>query len=300
MNLQDFTNSRLGILTALLIARLPEPLGRRVADRLAEMVARRRDSALVQAIRLNQWVVGGMRASAEALDAAARRVLGHAGRVLYDFYHLFPFPRALLRRLHLPPETRALLDRSRRWEGGGVVVGPHLSNFDLALLAAGHTGIDVQVLSYADPTGGYRWQNRIRERAGLQITPISPQALIRALERLRRGGYVLTGVDRPVPGKLETLTFFGEPAPLPVGHIRLAMDAGVPVYVIACQMDAQGRYTLHTSEPIPMERSGNRKTAIRHNAEAVLRVLEGYIRQTPEQWLMYYPVWPHLAAGVPR
>ncbi len=300
MNLQDFTNSRLGILTALLIARLPEPLGRRMADWLAAQVARRRESALVRAIRLNQWVVGGLSASAEALDQAAQRVMQHAGRALYDFYHLFPFPKVLTRRLRLTPNARTLIERSQRWDGGGVVVGPHLSNFDLAMQAAGYHGIDVQVLSYADPTGGYRWQNRIRERAGLHMTPITPRALLQAVERLRKGGFVLTGVDRPVPGKLETLTFFGHPAPLPVGHVRLAMDAGAPVYVIACQMLEDGSYVLHASKPIPMQDYGNRKESIRRNAETVLEVLESYIRRAPEQWLMYYPVWPHLAAEVPQ
>ena len=35
------------------------------------------------------------------------------------------------------------------------------------------------------------------------------------------------------------------------------------------------------------------------NAEAVLEVLEGVILRAPDQWAMFYPVWPDVMDKVP-
>ena len=35
------------------------------------------------------------------------------------------------------------------------------------------------------------------------------------------------------------------------------------------------------------------------NAEAVLKVAEGYLKKAPEQWAMFYPVWPQVLNETP-
>jgi predicted LPLAT superfamily acyltransferase len=35
------------------------------------------------------------------------------------------------------------------------------------------------------------------------------------------------------------------------------------------------------------------------NTEMVLKVAEGYIRQAPYQWAMFYPVWPEALNEMP-
>jgi lauroyl/myristoyl acyltransferase len=41
-----------------------------------------------------------------------------------------------------------------------------------------------------------------------------------------------------------------------------------------------------------MEPYPNPVDEIERNAEAVLKPVENWIRQAPEQWSMFYPVWP--------
>ncbi len=303
MDLQRFTNSRLGVGFALALARsLPPRPGYRVAQALAALIARFRRSPLVRAVRANQWVVHAGRLTGPALEEQVRRVLRHGAQCLYDLYHNLGRPQAVTRRVQLGPGVQELIAHSRAPQPGKgtVVVGPHLSNFDLALIAMGYAGLAAQILSIASPTGGYAWQNRMRSVGALTVTPINTPTLLHAVERLRQGGVVATGVDRPVPGKKEHLRFFGRLAPLPVGHVRLAMEAEVPVQVIACAFDeAQGVYRVTLSDPIPMQRSGDRKADIRANAQRVLEVVEDHIRRAPYQWLMYFPVWPDALEEVP-
>jgi len=294
MNFQDFSKSIWGTRLALAIGSLPPALGYRLGNKLANTIAYREQSSIVQSIRLNQWIIRGKKSTSEQLDRAVEAVLSHAARCMFDFYHDVHAPKRILQRFHFNQQLKDLIKLSQENKFGAMVVGPHLSNFDYAMLAMGYKGLKAQVLSFAQPTGGYQWQNRIREKSGLELTPIDPKSLFHAVEKMRQGGFVLTGVDRPVPGKLATLDFFGEQAPLPVGHVRLAMEAKVPIIVIATQFTPEGNYTMQVSEPIPIESRENRKQTIQYNAQKVLGVLEGFIRLNPEHWLMYYPVWPAL------
>jgi len=301
MDVQDLTTSKYGVAFALALARLlPPPLGYRVARGLADILASFKHSRLVQAIRLNQWVVHGMTWDSDQLTEAVHAVLRHGGRCNYDLYRNLHDSQAIRQLMHLDESILEAVEESQANRAGYVIVGPHLSNFDLAIKAVGIAGVRAQILAIATPTGGYLWQNRMRATPGVEITPISSKALLKAVDRLRKGGIVVTGVDRPVPGKKAVLDFFGQPAALPTGHVRMAMDANVPVRVVATHMKEDGRYYVTLSERIPMQRSGQRKVDIRENAQRVLVVVERYIREHPLQWLMFYPVWPQLMEKVPQ
>ena len=80
----------------------------------------------------------------------------------------------------------------------------------------------------------------------------------------------------------------------------MALAADVPVIPAAVAMQPGGQYRLMVGEPIPMCREGETVSCIRRNAEAVLEVMAGFIRKSPEQWLMYYPVWPHTVDACPN
>jgi KDO2-lipid IV(A) lauroyltransferase len=177
---------------------------------------------------------------------------------------------------------------------GAFLVAPHLSNFDLILIANAFRGLHGQVLVYGQPTGGYDIQNQIRASTKLEITPVSEDTHQRAIENMKSGGFVITAVDRPIRSKAHRLEFFERPSPLPAGHIRMALEADVPVLVAAAFMRDDGYYDLELSEPIPMEPHPDPAVEIKHNGETVLRVIEGFIRKRPGQWLMYYPVWPEV------
>jgi lauroyl/myristoyl acyltransferase len=138
--------------------------------------------------------------------------------------------------------------------------------------------------------------NTVRESSGLEITPISSSSLMQALRRLKDGGIVVTAIDRPIPDQKEFLNFFDVPAPLPTGHIRLSLKTDAEMVVVAAHLKSDGIYEMLISKPIELERFPDSKHEIKYNAERVLKVIENYILLAPEQWLMYYPVWPERAS----
>ena len=68
--------------------------------------------------------------------------------------------------------------------------------------------------------------------------------------------------------------------------------------IVAAEMRADQRYHLNISDPIELVNHQDPDEEIRINGEAVLRVIENFIRKTPEQWLMYYPVWPEFMSVI--
>ncbi|MGH2535915.1 MAG: lysophospholipid acyltransferase family protein [Candidatus Promineifilaceae bacterium] len=290
---QRLSNSRFGIGLLIAFARLLPPaagyaLGRRLADRLSA----RSNDPLIQAVRSNQWVVGGGRLESEELGARVRATFRHAAHCLYDTYHYMGDTAVMRENIDFGPGFDLILERERQRNQGTLVVGIHMSNFDFLGQAAARLGLRALMLAYPDPTGGYRQQNEFRRQAGLDLMPASVASLKRAANLLKEGGVVITGADRPVPGAKHELRFFGQPARLPVHHIFLALKSEAPIMVTAAVMDAHGKYHIQTSSLISMERGAGREAEISHNAERVLSVAEGFIRQAPEQWLMFYPVWP--------
>ena len=290
--MQRFFRSSIGVNLGLTLGQLlPPRLGYKLAVIVAKLLARRSDSPIVKAVRTNQQAIAGGNLTPAELDQAVQQVFIHAGRCFVDLYHNLQNPAGLKALCPLSDSLEQLIGWSQDDDFGAFVVAPHLSNFDLALLAAAYHGLKGQVLTYGDPSGGYKIQNKLRAQTGLNITPVSPQVHSQAISFMQTGGFVITAIDRPIRRKAHYLNFFGRPAPLPAGHIRMALEADVPFIVAAAEMKPDGRYLINLSDPLPLIHHNDPDKAIRLNGEAILEIIEGHIRRNPTQWLMYYPVW---------
>lgn len=292
MDFQQLTNSRLGVGAALWLGRiLPQRVGYPFTRWIADRISSRQELKMVQAVRANQWVVSGCQLSPAQLDVMAKRVFRHIARCQFDLYHNLQNERGLIEKVESITELEHTIQRIKAG-GAGLLVCPHLSNFDLMGRVMALCGLKYLALTVPDPVNGYQMQNMLREQAGIDTLPISITAIRQATERLQQGGVVLTGVDRPVQGEKYRPRFFGRPSALPVMHIRMAIKTGVPITVVACQMKPGGKYHLLASDPISMQTDRDLVTETERNAEAVLAVVEQWIKDTPEQWSMTYPIWP--------
>ncbi|MFO8037285.1 MAG: lysophospholipid acyltransferase family protein [Anaerolineales bacterium] len=254
-----------------------------------------------RSIRSNQWVIHDGSITEKELHRKNQAVLNHAARCYYDYYHTLSDEEAVRELVPKTQEIETFLELSKK-DQGVFVVAPHLSNFDLVVRALVMYGLETKILSYENPTGAYHIQNEIRASTGLDITPFRDgEAFTETTQYLKAGGMAATGVDRPVQIRKQKhmLEFFGRPSALPVGHITIALAANVPISVVAVNMSADGTYKFLHTGPLPLQRHPNRIEEIILNAEMVNEVMERYIRQAPEQWLMYYPVWPQLLDAKP-
>jgi KDO2-lipid IV(A) lauroyltransferase len=268
---------------------LPRSVGRLLARQCAWLLARLQIRPY-RILRENlSHVVRDL--SPQELERLARRA---ARELAYTYVDMFRISQQDL--LH----GDVMLHDAEEWERvqahfrdkrGTVVVGGHVGNFDLAAQWIGGQGHQVQMLGLADPGKATEIINAYRQQDAIVVTPISVQALREAVRRLRSGGVVATGVDRPASYDDPPIQFFQAPAPLPTGHVRLAMQTGACIVVAYCLRQADGRYRIRFFPALDMIRTGDREADVLLNARRVLELIEQTILEDPAQWGMLHPVW---------
>ncbi|MCX7028795.1 MAG: hypothetical protein NTU62_01575 [Spirochaetes bacterium] len=301
INLQRLNDSRFVLSLVSALGRgLPLRLGHAFTDLVAARIANRQDSKMIQAVRANQWVVRGETLKKGALDQAVLETLRNSTRSIFDLYHYMQNPKATGHLIVLDPTSQALIRRPEFDKRGLMLVGLHLSNFDLALQWFIQQGFRPLVLTIPNPRGGRRLEYEVRKKIGMNLVPASFAALRQALRHLQQGGVVMTGIDRPIPAPKVYPRFFGRPAALPMHHISLAVKAKVPVMIIVTNLQPDGKYHMLTSDLIEMDPHRDRATEEIQNAEKVLGIAERFIRQAPQQWSISLPVWPQALDLVPN
>jgi lauroyl/myristoyl acyltransferase len=293
MRLQDFISSKPMTRLGIVIGRhMPRRVGYGLARITAGIIARQKPE-VYWTVRANLRQILGPEADDVTLHCMTRQVFFHAGQTYYDFFHAIGWPKEVIAEaVRIPDEIVAFI-RSETARGQGVLVlGTHMSNFDLVGLSVGARDLPMQMLSLANPRAGFHLLNHLRATAGFEVTPITPQSLRAAIRRLKRGGIVLTGVDRPIPVDRELVEFFGRPAYLPVGPVRLALMTGALVIMASCYYEPDNGYALEVTEPLEMILTGDRRRDIMTNVRWLASILEEHVRARPEQWMMFHAVWP--------
>ncbi len=286
---QDIFGSPAGLFLGMLLARTTPPrFGYWLARRMARWMRRSRYD-MFRTLRENLSYV--VQANDTKLDDLAEEALYQAGCCYFDMFHYRPKDILAKEIVQYDPEEWAQASRLFADERGTIAVGAHLSNYDLAAQWFVLQGFGLQALSLPNPDRGDRVINDLRRERGIEVTPISVRSLRDAVRRLRQGGVIITGVDRPVTHEEDATLFFGAPAVLPRGHIRLALQTNSRALVVYCLRQPDGHYRLHLSDGIDMVRTGDRKRDIEVNTRRVLTLIEDSIRSAPEQWVMLTPVW---------
>jgi len=300
MNTQTILNSRASTEIVLFLSRLlPPAIGYRFSNHIANRFLAHQSQSSYKALRANQWVVSNGKLTSNELDKITKRTVQNTANCLYDYYHNLRKPKKSINMVEFSPKFQEYMEKIHVGNEGTLFVAPHLSNFDLCMRSAAQQGLRIQALSYPEPPAGYKLQNRLRREVGIDITPISMSTMHQAIERLRNGGAVMTGVDRPYADAKYKPLFFGKPALLSDFHVRIALRVKIPIIVLAAKSLPGHRYRIQASDPIHMKTFSDREKEYIYNLEAVLEVVAEYIRQAPEEWSMYYPVWPQAIFDMP-
>ena len=298
--MESLINSQIGLRMAVSLARTTPPrMGTGIARLAARWITSRPDSELVRAIRANQWVVAGGKRTREVLDRDVLAVFQHSARSVYELYHFIQDPGRAGKLFTIEASFQEILDRPKFDHQGIIVAGLHMSGFDLALQWTCTYWIDPLGLTIPNPEGGRGMEFKTRKRTGINLVPGSKNGLKEAIRYLDQGGMVVTGIDRPLADAQRKPLFFGQPASLPTHHIFLALKARVPLRLVVSKLETDGSYHLRASPPIEMDPYPRRGEALLRNAEKVLSVAEGFIREAPQQWLVSLPVWPEVVDQVP-
>ena len=224
---------------------------------------------------------------------AARRSLVNYCKYLADFIR---FPRLAPPTLisWVEGESRfAALNAVLEHGNGAVVVCMHFGNWDIGAGAAAARGYPVTVVTetFGDPRLDAMVQGS-RSRLGMKIVPME-KAGPSLLRTLKQNGLLALLIDRPTPGEGVRVEFFGEEVEVPAGPARLALRSGAAVVPTAfARIDPRrAEVTTLCDFTIATEPTGNRDRDVQTLTQAIMHSHERFIRQYPDQWYMFRPMW---------
>jgi lauroyl/myristoyl acyltransferase len=174
---------------------------------------------------------------------------------------------------------------------GAVLALPHLGNWDTGAAALSAAGVPLMVVGerFGD-TRVDREVFRRRARLGIEVLPLRT-ALPSVARRLKAGGVVALLVDRPLRDDGVEVEFFGAPVRIPEGAARLALRTGAKVVPVAVPMLRGGRVRILADFGIENPGDRDDAAAVTALSQAMMRSLEGFIRQFPDQWYMFRDFW---------
>src|SRR5262249_41341683 len=174
-----------------------------------------------------------------------------------------------------------------------IFVGGHLGNSALGGAILAGRGYPVPVIAEILPPP--RWNALVQETRRLTgMGVIAHNASAREiLGVLRRNQVLAFLIDRPThhEGDGVPVRFFDGWTRVPSGAATLALRTRAGL--IAPSVVRAGRgYGVHISPLLEVERSGDLQTDIQALTQQAGAALEGFIRQYPDQWFMFRPMWP--------
>lgn len=184
-------------------------------------------------------------------------------------------------------------------EQGFLLITAHIGHWEVgSILASSLRRRHVHVVreQEGDPKAQEYFQRLMRSREEGFLTVHfprnNPRLGIELLSALRRGDIVAIQGDRPSGwGKSATVELFGRPLALPVGPVKLARAAGVPLQPIFVFREGRLRARLVFRPPFRVDPEGDADTAAQQALARVAREVEWAIRQRPHQWFCYRSLW---------
>ena len=174
---------------------------------------------------------------------------------------------------------------------GTIIASAHLGNFDFAVQVLVLRGIKLTIFVEENSTPFLRNVAKLRQRNGARTIPVSTGALREGLQILRHGGTICIVCDRDIQGNGLKINFFGEVTLLPVGAVSLALRTGAAIVPIFGVHQSNNRYSIYIEPPLRLSGNGNRSHSVRAGLEKLTAIMERYIRQYPEQWVVLEPIW---------
>lgn len=250
-----------------------------------------------RAVEDNMRHVLGLEATPTRLRHVAQSVFVNQARNYYDLFRVPSISDAQIREL-VTIVGKEHLDAALAEGRGAVLVSIHFGNIDIVAQAAVIYGYPIAIVAeHLKPDILHKYVCSLRGSKGITIIPADGflKPIFRALTQNQ---FIALAADRETTGGGVVAEFFGAPALVPDGYVRLAMRTGVPVVPAVSMRQPDNTFVAYVEPPIKMEKTGDTSQDIQTNLRRVLAVLERYIAAKPEQWILFQPIWQLAAPSV--
>jgi len=240
--------------------------------------------------RSNLLLAFGDDHSLEEIEAILKDTYINFGQVLIEFFLIEKLNRKEFQKnikIENPEKLKELINSDQ----GVIFYTAHFGNWEW--LAAVIANYDNKCLSVAKKQRladlGDRI-NLVRRNAGVKTTTVSNQGLIKVYKNLKAGNSTVILGDQHASGLPHVMDFFGVPASIHRGAVRLASKTGSLIVPIFIYREGFAKYRVRVHEEVEVPQ-GTKKAEEPEYLEPLLRVTEEALRKSPEQWLWFHKRW---------
>jgi KDO2-lipid IV(A) lauroyltransferase len=234
--------------------------------------------------------------SATEIEKILSGVWDNLGRVGAEFAHLdslwdFDTAQPNIGRMQIAPRTTELFDGLRDDGKPALIFAAHLANWELPALAAAAHGLEAAIL--------YRRPNiadidrRVHELRGVSMGTLIPTGLNaprEALEALQQGLHVATLADQYAVQGVDVM-FFGRRTKANSFIARLARHIDCPIHGVRVIRLPERCFQIELTEAVSPPRNPNGELDVQGTMQAITTVIEGWVREHPDQWLWLHRRW---------
>jgi lauroyl/myristoyl acyltransferase len=223
----------------------------------------------------------------------ARRVYAEFGRTLADYFYIGTRPPAHAVQIISQKTGQEHFDEARRQGKGALIVTAHLGLFELGGLLLAQRGFPGAVLTFPEPSAALTdWRAAFRKKWGVDTIEIGadPFAFLKIAERLRRGDFVATLIDRPHPSETTPVAFPHGTVHFNAGILLLAAHCGCPVIPATMVRQADGSYRSRAFPPLFIQPRASRAETLQFYSQQIADLFLPVLNEHPEQWYQFVPL----------
>jgi KDO2-lipid IV(A) lauroyltransferase len=234
--------------------------------------------------------------SPEEIETILAGVWDNLGRLGAEFAHLDhiwqhdpAFPERS--RIEIGPRTHELFAQLRLDGKPALIFAGHLGNWELPAVAAVAHGLDAAILfRRPNSASANRIIEEIRAVKMGALIPAGRDAPLRMAEALRNGQHVAILVDQYFSNGVE-VTFFGRKTKANPTLARLLRQIECPIHGVRIIRLPGHRFRAELSEELTPVRDASGQVDVQGTMQAITSVVEGWIREYPDQWLWLHRRW---------
>src|SRR5476651_2637892 len=234
--------------------------------------------------------------SPEEIETILAGVWDNLGRLGAEFAHLDHIwqhdpAHPEQSRIEIEPRTHELFAQLRLDGKPALIFACHLGNWELPAVAADAHGLDATIL-FRRPNS--QSANRIIEEMRAvkmgTLIPAGRDAPLRLADALQKGQHVAMLVDQYFTNGVD-VTFFGRKTKANPTLARLLRQIECPVHGVRIIRLPGHRFRAELSEEVKPVRDAAGQIDIQGTMQAITSVVEGWIREYPDQWLWLHRRW---------
>jgi KDO2-lipid IV(A) lauroyltransferase len=235
--------------------------------------------------------------SPEEIETILAGVWDNLGRIGAEFAHLDhiwdydPDHPDRPSRVEFSPRTKELFDQLRDDGKPALFFACHLGNWELPALAAVAHGLDAAIL-FRRPNieSADRAIERIRAVKMGTLIPAGREAPLRLAQALQNGQHVAMLVDQYLTNGVE-VNFFGRKTTANPMLARLRRQVECPIHGTRIVRLPNNRFRAELSEEVKPVFDASGQIDVQGTMQAITDVVEGWVREYPEQWLWLHRRW---------